>query len=338
MGPSPGRLLRGVRQRSLLLFRGACHQVAAEHWARVGGRRGDDRERGRVCSTWGRRDDRPQLPLRDLFVLHRRPFAFVRTVRWELFSNRGFARRLDIHASYLQKCSSEAPAPYLALAEPMSCAMHAVAHVQPRAQERVLLVGAGGIGMCVAFLLQHQRALPFDVLEPDQVRLDRLGRAIAPLGRAITVSSGRYDIVIDASGTAGGLRTACENGGPGARLSTMSHLPHGADIGFLLGVRTDITVTFSYLNGERANLRESVELLERHWTPEWDALLEIRPLTDLPAVFRYGATPRSVKVIIDVGAPGTDRSNPSLQGSARDVGEVARVGPETVAVTPEPRR
>lgn len=255
-----------------------------------------------------------------------------------LFGNRGFARRVDIHADYLHKCSSPAPAPHLALAEPMSCAMHAVAHVRPGAQDRILLVGAGGIGMCVAFLLHHEWALPFDVVDTDPLRLDRLGRVIAPSGRAITAPSGRYDVVIDASGTAGGLRAACDSAGPGGRLSTMSHLPDGTDVGFLLGVRSDITVTFSYLNGEPANLRASVDLLERYWTPGWNALLDIRSLRDLPAVFREGSVPGSFKVIIDVGGTGTDEAEPGLQGSAGDVAEGGRALPEGFAGAPEPRR
>jgi threonine dehydrogenase-like Zn-dependent dehydrogenase len=255
-----------------------------------------------------------------------------------LFSNRGFAKRLNIDAGYLTKCSARSPAPRLALAEPLSCAMHAVAHVQPRERDRILLVGAGGLGLCVAFLLKHEWTLPFDVVDTDPVRRDRLGRAIAPLGRPITAPAGRYDVVIDASGTVGGLRAACESGGAGARLSTMSHLPDGTDAGFLLAMRTDLTVSFSYLNGERVNLRASVELLERRWTPEWDALLDIRPLADLSAVFRYGAVPGSSKVIIDVGGAGTDEGEPGLQGWAVDVAEVERASPEGVAVPPEPRR
>ncbi|WP_395725809.1 alcohol dehydrogenase catalytic domain-containing protein [Nakamurella sp.] len=231
-----------------------------------------------------------------------------------LFSNRGFAERLDIDAGYLTTCSSRTPAPHLALAEPLSCAMHAVAHVRPRDRDRVLLVGAGGLGLCVAFLLRHRWALPFDVVDADQVRLDRLGRAVTPVGRAITAPAGHYDVVIDASGTVGGLRAACESAGPGARLSTMSHLPDGTDAGFLLAIRTDITVSFSYLNGERANLGASVELLEQHWTPEWDALLDIRPLADLSAVLECGAAPGSAKVIIDVGGTGADERESGLQG------------------------
>ena len=230
-----------------------------------------------------------------------------------LFSNRGFAGRLDIHAGYLQKCSSPAPEPHLALAEPMSCAMHAVAHVRPRAQERVLLVGAGGIGLCVAFLLRHAWAVPFDVVDLDPARLRRLAPLLVPLGRPVPAPTGRYDVAIDASGTAGGLRTACESAGPGGRLSTMSHLPDGSDIGFLLGIRTDITIALSYLNGERTNLTRSVQLLEQQWTPEWDALLDVRPLADLPSVFRGGAAPGSFKVIIEVGGTGTDAGQPGLQ-------------------------
>ena len=230
-----------------------------------------------------------------------------------LFSNRGFAGRLDIHAGYLLKCSSPAPrAASRARRAGVLCDACRRA-CRPRAQERVLLVGAGGIGLCVAFLLRHAWAVPFDVVDLDPARLRRLAPLLVPLGRPVPAPTGRYDVAIDASGTAGGLRTACESAGPGGRLSTMSHLPDGSDIGFLLGIRTDITVALSYLNGERTNLTRSVQLLEQHWTPEWDALLDVRPLADLPSVFRGGAAPGSFKVIIEVGGTGTDAGQPGLQ-------------------------
>ncbi len=219
------------------------------------------------------------------------------------FSNRGFATCTDIHASYLQKFAAHSPAPHLALAEPLSCALHALSHVHLSPADRVLVVGAGGIGVCMAFLLWIESAVSFDVTDLDPLRLRRIGRVIDPRGRAIGAPSGEYDVVLDVSGSVGGLRVACETVARGGRLCTMSHLTSGTSAEFLLDllVRKDVTFNLSYLNGESSNLSRSIALLEHSWTPAWSLLLDVPALDALPDVFREGPAPSSIKVIIDLG-------------------------------------
>ncbi len=125
------------------------------------------------------------------------------------FSNRGFARCTDIHASYLQKFGTRSPAPHFALAEPLSCAMHALSHVNLSPADRVLVVGAGGIGVCMAFLLWNQPAVAFDMTDLDPPRLNRIGQVIGPRGRVLGPPSEDYDVVLDVSGSVSGLRVAC---------------------------------------------------------------------------------------------------------------------------------
>lgn len=221
-----------------------------------------------------------------------------------LFTNRGFATRADIHAGYLQKYAARTPAPHFALAEPLSCAMHALSHVHVSPVDRVLVIGAGGIGVCMAFLLFNEPAVTFDVTDLDEVRLDRMEQVIAPRGRTVRPPSGQYDVVLDVSGSVGGLRLACERVGPGGRLCTMSHLPGGTNADFVLEllVHKDVSFHLSYLNGEPSNLARSIALLEQEWTPAWSTLLEVRPLDALTDVFRHGSAPSpAMKVIIDVG-------------------------------------
>jgi threonine dehydrogenase-like Zn-dependent dehydrogenase len=232
------------------------------------------------------------------------------------FSNRGFARLVDIHAGYLQRCRHP-PAPHLALAEPVSCALHAVAHCRLTPGERPLMIGAGGFGLCTAFVLcSTGQVAGFDVTERDPARLARLARAVDPVGRAVDTPTGCYEVVLDASGSPDGLRQACERVAPGGRLCTVSHLPDGVDTGFLLDLllHKDATVTISYLNGPRENLVESVRLLEQSWAPRWDALLDVRPLHQLPEVFAARATSPANKVVIEVAGSGlADRPQPGLE-------------------------
>lgn len=259
-----------------------------------------------------------------------------------LFTNRGFATRADIHAGYLQKYAARTPAPHFALAEPLSCALHALSHVHLSPVDRVLVVGAGGIGVCMAFLLFNEPAVTFDVTDLDPVRLRRIGQVIGPRGRTVRKPSGQYDVVLDVSGSVNGLRVACESVAPGGRLCTMSHLPDGACATFLfdLLLHKDVTFNLSYLNGESGNLARSIALLEQQWVPAWSTLLEVRPLDALTDVFRDGSAPSpAMKVIIAVGASAAaDEIEPGSGQSPRNPAHVARSATKLGVVTPNPRR
>ena len=219
------------------------------------------------------------------------------------FTNRGFAIRADIHASYLEECSGS-PAPRLALAEPLSCVKHAYSWAKVVPDDRVLVVGAGGIGVCMSFLLTHlEPRVAFEVTDLNPARLESIGRLIGPAGRGVGQPRGHYEVVFDVSGARSGLRTACESVMAGGRLCTLSHLADGTPAEFLFEhlPHKDVTFTISYLNGERSNLAGAVELLERYWDEDWDTLLEVRPLDALPRVMRERSKSHRNKTVIDLG-------------------------------------
>jgi len=236
------------------------------------------------------------------------------------FSNRGFATIVDLDATYLQRCWT-APAPHLALAEPVSCVLHAVDHCRLTHDDRILVVGAGGLGLCTAFVLFNTAQVTgFDVVDRDRIRLARLAEVVAPLGRAVDAPTEAYDVVLDMSGTVAGLQEACQRLTPGGQLCTMSHLPDHAEVGLLerLGHK-DATVTISYLNGPSTTLTRAIRLLERSWSPLWDTLLDVRPLDELPAVFEGRSTSPANKVVIDVDAAGARSAAQRLQALAQVV-------------------
>lgn len=243
------------------------------------------------------------------------------------FTNRGFGIRADIHASYLHKCRHD-PAPHLALAEPLSCTMHALGHCLVSAADRVLVIGAGGLGTCISFLLSTVGPMAtFDVTDVDSHRLAQLGRAIIPRGRAVEHPTDEYDVVLDMSGTPTGLRAACERVGRGGRLCTMSHLPHGTTAEFLLEelIHKDVTVSFSYLNGDAGSVAHAITLLEDRWDATWTTLLDVRPLHALPEIFGERPASPSNKVVIDcsASAPG-DVAEARVEVARRDPAHVAR--------------
>ena len=92
------------------------------------------------------------------------------------FSNRGLASTADISSSYLLPISAPI-GPQFALAEPLSCVLHAKPWATPAPSDRVLIVGAGSLGLCLAFAMTCDHNSPlFQVIDVDADRLAWSGR------------------------------------------------------------------------------------------------------------------------------------------------------------------
>lgn len=221
-----------------------------------------------------------------------------------LFTNRAFSELGDIEASYLLRLNGPVGR-HLALSEPLSCVLHAKRWAALGSGERILVIGAGGIGLCMAFALCHQRPMfNFEITDLMADRLSSIESAISPVGRCVSSPDGDYDVVFDLSGTEEGLRTACAHARGGGRICSMSH-PNGSEVSpFLVSMilRKDITFTVSYLNGEPVLLQEAARLLEREWTPSWDGSIEVLPVEQLQHAYEYRPTSPWCKTVIDVGS------------------------------------
>lgn len=204
-----------------------------------------------------------------------------------IFSNRAFAEFGDLHVSYLTPLKGGVQT-QLALTEPLSCVLHAKEWGAPRTHERVLVIGAGGLGTCMAFALcREDPAVSFEITDEMPARLDLVGTAIEGVGRAVAQPEGEYDVVFDLAGSASGLSLACAHTKRGGRLCTMSHLDGYSGCDFLLAslTRRDVTFTVSYLNGERETMDVAASALEAGWTQDWDRLVRVVPIDDLQEAF-----------------------------------------------------
>jgi L-iditol 2-dehydrogenase len=220
------------------------------------------------------------------------------------FTNRAFSEVGDIDAGYLLRLGGPA-APHLALCEPLSCVLHAKDLTAPMVGDRILLIGAGGLGLCLAFALCKQRPLlSFTVTDLAPARLSALAGPISPVGTALPDPDGEFDVVFDLTGNESGLLAACARVRDGGKVCSMGH-PLGEEIDpvFLSEVLPkDVTFVTSYLNGEPSVLREASRLLEEEWGPAWDDLIELVPVKDLDLAFEERESAPHCKTVIDVAS------------------------------------
>ena len=118
-----------------------------------------------------------------------------------------------------------------ALAEPASVAWHAVARAGAVAGRSALVVGAGPIGALVVAVLARAGAAEITVADPHalpRTLAGRLGASRTLVGdQPDEVADVQADVVVEASGTAGGLGTAIRGAARGGRVVMVGLLPTG---------------------------------------------------------------------------------------------------------------
>lgn len=178
----------------------------------------------------------------------------------------GMAERVRAPATCLRPLPPGLTPADACLAEPLAVALHGLHRAGVSPEQRVLVVGAGPIGLC-AVVAASSLGAAVDVAE---LRTDRLERAVA-LGAGDDAEADSYDVVVDAAGTSGSLGLAvrrCASGGTVALVAT--HWTP-VELGIELQLR-EITLVPAYLYGHHRGQME------------FDQALHLLSATDLAGV------------------------------------------------------
>jgi threonine dehydrogenase-like Zn-dependent dehydrogenase len=219
----------------------------------------------------------------------------------------GFSEVNLVPASVVYKLPAGLRPEMGALAEPLSCAMHAVKRGEIRPADRVAIVGAGALGLLVLSVARLTGATHVVVSDPDPARRElatRLGatRTVDPVHEDLLsvvreMTDGRgVDCAFEAVGAQATLEQAFElprQGGTLVQVSVPPTTVRAALPAYELFAR-ELTIRGSFIR--TTEFRRAVELLGRL---DLSALITNRfPLRDVHAAFDAARGRAGVRVLV----------------------------------------
>jgi threonine dehydrogenase-like Zn-dependent dehydrogenase len=128
----------------------------------------------------------------------------------------GMADELVIEESCLVPLPAGLDVADASLVEPVACSVHALRRAGLRGDERVVVVGAGPIGLAAAAVAKAM-GCTVDVM----ARHDSQRSAARKIGAGVE-PAGEYDVVVDAAGTDSAVALCCELLRPGGTIAVVS--------------------------------------------------------------------------------------------------------------------
>lgn len=189
----------------------------------------------------------------------------------------GLAPRVAVPASALVDLPAGASLEAGAMVEPLAVAWHAMSLNPPAEGDRVAILGAGTIGLMIAFLCRDTSA-HVSVADPDLHR-QRLARNLGVAATSNTLE-GRFEIVFDAVGSATTHRLSLEHLEPGGATVWVGneHRDPAFDAQMLVRLEQRVIGSAAYTPDDFAVAASRIDDSVLEW-------VEIRSLADAPDVF-----------------------------------------------------
>ena len=196
-----------------------------------------------------------------------------------------FAERVVLPTCNLIPIPEELSDNRACLVEPVAAAHQLLTQIEVRGD--VLIIGAGRLGQLVSMVLAtHGVNCSLLVRNPER-------KLIAEHVNVVTdADPGRYDVVVDCSGSASGLNTAISGVRPRGTIVLKSSLSNGANVDWNAIVVNEITVV-----GSRCGPFETAINWLTHSFDADDAL-KVFPLVEFDAALAAASNPQVFKVLL----------------------------------------
>jgi threonine dehydrogenase-like Zn-dependent dehydrogenase len=223
-----------------------------------------------------------------------------RGAQWNIYGygrDGGMADEIVVEPANLVPLAWSVPVTDACLVEPLACAIHGTRRAGLRPEDRVAVVGGGTMGLCFVAAARWS-GCRVDL----EARHERQRLAGEMLGASIG-SSGQYDVVVDAAGTAAATNGAVGLCHPGATLLLLATYWEGIHLDPLDFAMNEITLVPASAHGRHQGGRDvdSAAALLAAQPSIAGALITHRfPIADAVEAFRVAADRRSgaIKVVL----------------------------------------
>lgn len=184
--------------------------------------------------------------------------------------------------------------------EPMAVAYHAMSKCPPRKGQRVLIFGAGVLGLILTQLvtLKGSTVFGFDLVQQRLDLAERLGAKSGFQEADLLAEQGPFDVIFETSGAPGALSQAIDLAAPGASIvvAGLPAVPHPVLTTPI--VRKELRIFGSIIYTDE--FPEVIKLLESGQFKTQPLISGIYDLAELPAALDSFCEPHRVKSLIRV--------------------------------------
>lgn len=222
-------------------------------------------------------------------------------IRLGIDSNGAFAEYVVVPRRYVWSLPDELSDSDAALIEPLAVAVHGISKFPPTAKDRVLIYGAGAIGMFFVQLAVLSGA-HVTVIEIAEQRLEvarKLGATETfNSAEALEAASGAFTVVYETSGWPGALRQIINWCAPAARILLTGLPKEDSTFPTTLITRKELRIQGAIIY--RDEFGEAIDLLKNGKIRTDLFITNVYPLEELPKVIVDFPSPSRVKDLIRI--------------------------------------
>lgn len=193
------------------------------------------------------------------------------------------------------------------LTEPLACAIHGIERVDPKSEERILIIGAGPMGLLLAITLRN-RGCQVTIVEINDKRLNIIKENDfeAINGKKTSIPSlienkGKFDHAILATDASSGVSDLLKSIHPGGKLQLFGGMSK----------TTRLEIDPYYIHYKEIDLIGSFGFSERHFKTAFNEIVsdvssysklitEEKNLNEIKKAFSAAMKPENIKVVVNV--------------------------------------
>jgi threonine dehydrogenase-like Zn-dependent dehydrogenase len=210
----------------------------------------------------------------------------------------GMAEYVSVPAANIVELPTGLDIRIASLVEPLAVAVHGLDRARVREGDRVLVIGAGPIGLATGAALRS-RGIPYDIV----ARHDHQKAAAEKLG-AGSICDGHYDVVMDAVGSSASLQQSAQMIKPMGRLGMVGVSWGTLDLKQeLYGKEPELIPSIGYnCKSPNRNFEEAGTILHRHPDISEAMVTHRFPLDGVTEAFATAAdrAAGAIKVVFDI--------------------------------------